>query len=380
MKRHLALIALIALVASWLGGCGGGDGVGEGGTGSFTSGRIGGFGSVIVNGIRFDDSGAVVRDDENATRRREDLRLGMVVAIESTRIDAASARAKALSIEIISELVGPVESVDVAGGRFIVLGQAVQVTGDTLFDERLAGGVAALRAADTVEVFGFFDSTRDALVASRIDSRSSETEFKLRAPIEAIDVAGRTIRIGGRLVATDGLALPPGLAPGATARVSARFVDGRLVATRIDDARPRIEDHDDAHIEGRIESLGNTRSFKVDGLPVDARNAAFRQGETGIVPGARVEVEGALVGGVLIAREVKVEDAESEFELRGEITDLDSSARTFVVRGVAVGYGPDVRFDDGAEAQLENGRTVHVEGVASDGGTRLRATRIKLER
>lgn len=376
MKRRLALIAL---VAAWIGGCGGG--VGEGGTGSFTLGRIGGFGSVIVNGIRFDDSAAIVRDDDDASRRREDLRLGMVVAIESTRIDEATASATALTIEITSEVVGAVESVDVGAGRLVVFGQAVQVTDDTLFDESLGGGLAALDAGDLVEVFGFLDRARDAFVASRIESRSAGAEFKLRAPLEAVDPANRTIRIGGQLVSTEGLALPPGLAPGATVRVRARLVDGRLVATRIDDRRREVEDHDDARIEGRIATLAGTRSFTVDGLQVDARDAVFPRGESGMVLGARVEVEGALAGGVLIAREVDIEDedAEREFELRGEIENLDRPARTFVVRGVAVRYEAGVLFENGTEAQLENGLKVEVEGVASDGGTRLLATRIEIE-
>lgn len=378
MKRRIGLITLIALASAWIGACGGG--VGEGGTGSFTLGRIGGFGSVIVNGIRFDDSSAVVRDDENRTRQRDDLRLGMVVAIESTRIDQANARATALAIEIISELVGPVESVDAAGGRLVVLGQAVRVTGDTLFGESLGGGLAALEAGDLVELFGFFDRARDAFVASRIESRPPDTEFKLRAPLEAIDVAGRTLRIGGQAISTDGLALPPGLATGATVSVRARFDDGRLVATRVDESRQRIDDHEDAHIEGRITSLAGTRSFEVDALQVDARNASFPHGEAGIMLGARVEVQGTMIGGVVVAREVDVEvdDVARQYELHGEVTRLDRTAGSFVVRGVEVRYAADVHFDDGTEAQLENGVPVEIEGQASDGGTRLRATRIKI--
>jgi len=378
MKRRIGLITLIALASAWIGACGGG--VGEGGTGSFTLGRIGGFGSVIVNGIRFDDSTAVVRDDENMARQREDLRLGMVVAIESTRIDPASARATASTIEIISELVGPVESVDATGGRLVVLGQAVRVTDDTLFGDSLGGGLAALEADDVVEVFGFFDRARNTIVASRIESSPPGAEFKLRAPLEAIDVAGRTLRIGGQVISTDDLALPPGLATGTTVSVRARFDDGRLIAARIDDSRQHIEDHEDVHIEGRITSLAGARSFAIDALQVDARDASFPHGEAGVVPGARVEVQGTMVGGALVAREVDVEvdDAARQFELHGEVTRLDRTARSFVVRGVEVRYAADVRFEGGTEAQLDNGVAVEIEGVASDGGTRLRATRIKI--
>ena len=64
--------------------CGGG--VGSGGTGGFASGPISGFGSVIVNGVRFDDTFATVVDGDGTTRTRDDLRLGMTVDIDSGAI------------------------------------------------------------------------------------------------------------------------------------------------------------------------------------------------------------------------------------------------------------------------------------------------------
>ena len=60
MKPHqFLLLAAFALLT----GCGGGGGVDSGGTGvtpSVSAGPITGFGSVIVAGVRFDDSTATV--------------------------------------------------------------------------------------------------------------------------------------------------------------------------------------------------------------------------------------------------------------------------------------------------------------------------------
>ena len=55
--RPLATVLAIPLLMA---GCGGG--VGTGGTGTYAAGPITGFGSVIVNDIRFDD-GAAMADD-----------------------------------------------------------------------------------------------------------------------------------------------------------------------------------------------------------------------------------------------------------------------------------------------------------------------------
>ncbi|MFD2452572.1 hypothetical protein [Ideonella paludis] len=62
-------------------------------TGSFTSGAISGFGSIIVNGVRFDDSGAQVYDDDGNRRGSDDLKLGAHVEIEASRIDRTGAAA-----------------------------------------------------------------------------------------------------------------------------------------------------------------------------------------------------------------------------------------------------------------------------------------------
>ena len=54
----LMFAGLVALLTALLGGCGGG--VGSEGTGSFASGTISGFGSIIVNGVHFDERAAQV--------------------------------------------------------------------------------------------------------------------------------------------------------------------------------------------------------------------------------------------------------------------------------------------------------------------------------
>ena len=70
----LRALLLVLSAAAALASCGGG--VGSGGTGSFASGPITGFGSVIVGGVRFDDSTANVEDGEGGRRSRDELRLG----------------------------------------------------------------------------------------------------------------------------------------------------------------------------------------------------------------------------------------------------------------------------------------------------------------
>ena len=60
-RRHLLAGGISTAVLSLL-GCGGGGvaGVGTGGTGSFASGPIRGFGSIVVGGVHYDEAGAQI--------------------------------------------------------------------------------------------------------------------------------------------------------------------------------------------------------------------------------------------------------------------------------------------------------------------------------
>jgi len=84
--RALQRFPKLFLAAILVTGCGGGGGGGSGSDpaqSSFTAGPITGFGSVIVNGIRFDVSGANVADDEDEVQGEGNLKLGMVAEIGS---------------------------------------------------------------------------------------------------------------------------------------------------------------------------------------------------------------------------------------------------------------------------------------------------------
>ena len=119
----------------------------------------------------------------------------------------------------------------------------------------------------------------------------------------------------------------------------------------------------------------------MNGIAVDAGKASFPNGVAGLILGAQVEVHGTSSNGVVTATSVKVEShAERQaegFELHGKITALDTGAKTFVLRGVTVGYGSGaVDFRKGAAAQLAVGVQLEARGTLSADGTMLQATRI----
>ncbi len=379
LATTLVLLAGVAIVA----GCGGG--VGSGGTGSFASGPITGFGSVIVGGVRFDDSAAEVEDLDGVRRSRDELRLGMTVEIDSSAITTGSggASATASRIRFESELSGLVGAVDLAGGSFTLLGQRVTVDAATVFDERLADGLAGLRSGDMVEVYALFDGAQQRYRATRVEPAPLARGLHLRGPVLELNTVARTLRVGAASYGYAGASgVPAALAPGQFVRLRLEadlLPMPRWVVRSFGTALRPLADADGVKIEGLISAYSSPSAFSVNGRAVDASGAAPG---AGLGVGVRVEVEGRLRGDVLRATRVVVESDDDVigrgFELDGMITAVNGGGASFLLRGVTVNTGrPDLRYEGGTAAQLAVGRRVEVRGVLSADRRSVDATRIR---
>lgn len=388
-RRQILLATAAAGAGSLLAACGGGGSDGSDDTaGSFTTGPITGFGSIIVGGVRFDDSRAEVVDEDGDRRGREHLKLGCIVDVDGGIINRALASALALRIALGGALVGPVGVVDKTASTITVIGQTVLVTESTIFDDSIVGGLDGITAGDVLEVHGLYDRVNVRFVATRIEPKPGATEYRLRGVVSDLDTDAKTFRIGSELInygsvpAAEMRAQP---VEGQFIRVRLQIeqVDGAWVATRMGSGVRRFERHHEAHVEGIITALTSPESFEVNGLKVDASGAEFPDGKAGIVVGARVEVEGAIVDGVLVAKEVELEDRHEfgrrSFELHGLVSGLNKDAKTFALRGLTIWYGGSVAYRNGTEADLADGRRVEVLGVVAPDRRRIEALRIEFE-
>lgn len=396
----LGSVSVGALVVA----CGGGVGsTGTGATsnGTYSSGTVSGFGSVIVNGVRYDTSSVqVVDDDEGSTSGSDSaLALGMEVEVEAgvlTRpADGTLPSAHASRIAHGSALLGPVGAVDAAAGTLTVLGQHITVTDATVFDTGLSGGLVALKVDDVVNVHGLYDKVSGVTTASRIEVKTGTVPFyRLRGVVSELDATARSLKIGGlpvRYAAADASQIGAGLVNGQVvrARLQTAAVAGAWQAVRIKSAERALREHEahEAELEGVITLFTSQAAFEVNGLPVNASGAAvvFSNGTASdLAAGVRVEVEGAVSNGVLVATKVefhkRTTDRQREFEFHGAIASLDTTVKTFALRGSTIDYsGSGVTFLRGSEASLSNGARVEVKGTRSADGTHIMAARIKFE-
>jgi Domain of unknown function (DUF5666) len=390
-RRWMAIAATAA--AALVAACGGGGGDEPASAGAATdaasvawaAGPISGLGSIIVNGVRYDDSNARVEDDDGNMRGSADLKVGMVVDIRSSKVDDSTQRSSASQIRFGSEIVGPIESI--ATSSITVLGQPIDISSTTVFDDSLRGGLGALAVGTVVEVHALLDTATGRYAATRIEDKPAATIYRLRGVVSQLDATAKTFKLGSALISYGSATqVPSTLADGQRVRVTLQTAQsgGAWVAISVRSGVQRVDDASDGRIHGTVTTFRSSSDFDVNGMHVDASAAEFKPNALAVVQGVYVRVKGQVVNGVLVAREVKVDgrrsdDSIGEVEIHGGISNLDTGALTFTVRDVKVDYSGPIDWHDGSAANLANGKSVEVKGVWSSDHSTLKATKIEFE-
>lgn len=397
-RLRLWVAAGAATVAALISACGGGgDATSTSNTAAaapsaaaWAEGPISGLGSIIVNGVRYDDSQArIERDDDNSTHASSALKLGMMVEVQSSRPDDATQRASASVIRFGSEIVGPIAAIDTTTATLTVLGQAIDITPNTVFDDSLPGGLAALTVGQVVEIHALLNATSGRYVATRIENKTNAIIYRLRGLVSNLDSTAKTFNLGTAVVNYSNIAaadLPNNLANGMRVRVQllTTQVNGQWVASAVRHGVKRVADFNDARVRGIVSAFTSPQAFEVNGIKVDASAARFEPNAASLVLGARVEVKGSVVNSVLVASKVEVEGESNarawrETELHGTVSALDASAKTFVLRAVTIDYSTVSEWKDGSASDLADGKRVEVKGEWSTDRRTLRAVKIEFE-
>ncbi len=386
-----AASATLVLFGCGGGGGGGGDvsGVGSTADASFSSGPISGFGSIIVNNLRYDDTAARILDDAGQAVTTAALRLGMVVEVNGSGIavDASGLRRSVAStISLRSEIEGPITAIDTAARTFAVLGQTVQWADATLYSDNLPNGAASLAVGQVVQVFGLRNP--DGLYSATLVVRDEPvpTRYKLRGVVSALDGTAQTFRIGGAVIAYGAVASQaPGIANGQYARVelqTAPDASGRWVASALRTTASSVTLPSGSNVavelKGYVTAFTSNTAFSVNGVPVSASGVA--NPPAGLALGRRVDVKGVFVSGQFNASEIALEEAGSlasrSFDVKGSIQRVIPAASVIVVRGLPVHYA-SARFEGGTASDLAENRSVEIQAQVAAGTFGLVAQTIR---
>ncbi|PUE29443.1 hypothetical protein B9Z39_05095 [Limnohabitans sp. JirII-29] len=378
--RRTLLLGMIGSVAH-LTGCGGGGsdvaGLSSGGTGSFTSGTISGLGSIIVNGIRYNDDNATVISRDDGTSFGQPLKVGMVVSIQGSAVTAATttngtATATATKISCGSEWQGPVSSV--SASSFNMLGLTVDVLTSTVF-EGVATQLAGLSTSHFVEVHGYVDQTTGHLQATHVEvSNTQPTQYKLSGVVNNFSAVNRTFKLGttaqpsSQISWDSNTSVPSSWSDGVFVRVT--MTPGllgthiRLLTSPL--ALLDADNEQDVEIHGFISAYQSNANFTVNGIQVDASNARIAGGSLAL--GVRVEIKGSLNNSILVATKVETpsnsEEASRTFEFHGTLSALDATAQTFVLHGLTFQYNNSTSMQG---ITLANGVSIEVKATRSSG-------------
>jgi hypothetical protein len=352
-----------------------------GGTGRTEFGSIEAFGSIVVNGIHYDETAALITIDGVTNQPHSALKLGMVVQIDGS-IDPVSLRGSADTVRVNRSLRGQVEAGLNSAGEIQVLSQAVVLTASTAFDG-VAGG-STLVAGDWISVHGLEDPGRKTLVATLVERVPAPegAQSTIRGTVR--NAGGGQFRIGSLKISSSGLAAPGDnqyvVVAGDYAPGSGRMTASRISVTREVETR---EDND-TEITGYVTDFRSSSTFTLAGLPIDASGAVIEGGRLqDIKDGARVTVEGQIRNGMLIAEEIEVSSGTSatraagaHAELEGRISTFNSLA-DFTVKGMRIDATNAILVNK-ARVNPGIGLKVHAKGtVGSD--LVLRARVIEIE-
>ncbi|MDH4394231.1 MAG: DUF5666 domain-containing protein [Limnobacter sp.] len=393
--KHLALSTVTVSVLTLLAACGSDNSDtpsnSEAPNSNAASGTVTGFGSLIVDGIRYDDSlldnaGAIQIEGDDASLRngtRSDLSIGQKVDIGFRDANVLT------SLRLGSEIVGFV-TVPASGNMITVAGQRVKINvdpsvGPLTFLSDITS-INSLTVDDRVEVHGVLgiDNNGSFIQARRLEREPSLDEAgaiimttKLTGVISNFSTTstGRRFTLGSITVnvPTSTNVDPAGLqlANGVLVKVfsTTGIVNGTLTANAIRSNSLR-GNSSDFRVSGVVTNLDtNAKTFKVDGTMVNgaALNALPTLGST-----IRVDGRYDSATQILTARDFKFSKADvTDASLRGSITEYVSNSN-FVVRGITV----DASEVPGLTG-LANAVFVEVTGAVNNGTVKATAVSVR---
>lgn len=358
---------LMPLTAIAMAACGGGTqvaGIDAGGAprvAVVAKGTLTGFGSVIVNGVRYDTDSATFGIDGGGGTLT-DLRIGQIITVTGT-LDSDGINGIADRVTFQDNVQGPVELVDVADSTLRILGQNVIVNGDTAFDASVTpASVAGLSVGTIVEVSGFVRAD-GGVNATRIETKPAGGEFEVLGIVADLARGAGTFKINDLVVDFSAAQLDdfPGGEPQNGQLVEAKgttlSANGELLATRVEFEGDDIpgEEGDEIELEGFITRFADSGDFDIEGRAVTTDGqTAYEDGNAGnLAANVKVEVEGRLnASGVIVAEKIKFKQS-SNVRVEGTVQSIDADENTLAVLGIAINVTDSTRLEDKSDLRLE---------------------------
>jgi hypothetical protein len=365
---------------------------------SSVEGTITGFGSVVIDGQRYPDTGATVDIGNNPALKTAgtlgDLRTGM-------RVQAELKDGVLQNLTVNFALVGTLSAVNAATGTLTVFGQTINTSsssgssGSSAQLPTVLDGFSALTqlvVGDLVKVAGSVASD-GSIAATRIERRLKDGSelFRLSGAVQGLDSTAKRFTLSGNSSVTvdysqakllpSGVLVENGKLVSVLATAAPVVTGGQtvLMASAIEVKSRKLPDGRDVSIGGQISDFQSLASLRIGDVVVDASAAVLKDGTVAadLVNGAQALAQGSLSSGVLKAASLKVfkQDTALKALLIGQVTDFVSIAN-FNLRGTAVDAS-QATFTKGKAADLATGTWVKISGQLTSAGVLAKEVEIQ---
>lgn len=336
-KHVFALIT--AAVLFGCGGTGGSQTAGIDGSGapvasSNSNGTISGFGSVIVNGVKYEsDKAQIFINGQTATEN--DLRVGYQVSVTGTI--ASDGKTTAEKIEFVPTLIGEISAIDLDNKRVTVLGKTVVITNNTIFDSAIKpSNLNGLAMGQRILVSGALASD-GSISATRIELATSNQQQLMG---QVTHLTSNNFSLNGTTIIYSGAQLVNldnnRLINGATVTAIGAIIDSQLQATQVIGVSKTLRNQDKVDIEGFITRFVSATDFDVAGISATTNSQTkFEDGTLADLRlGAQVEIEGSVnANGKLVANSIEFEQDVNN-KISGTVTSISLSNTTGIISGV----------------------------------------------
>lgn len=408
----LALGSILAMISCGpsvdLTGVGIGGNADTNGTGI---GPVAGFGSVIVNGVKYDDAGidgTSFFDDHGRTKA--ELGAGMMIKITAAGVNDVSGTGTATKIEVLRHVDGPLDDngVTLATNRMMVMGQTVVVDTTTVFDNVVVGSLIDLAALDNLakagmrpelEIHGIADDTgtiHATFIHKGFDNVVTGRDVQVKGTVANDNAAGKTFTLGTSTVSY--ATRPAGLGNDVFVEVMGTFrtTDNTVLATTVtvEDPAAGQATGDLVKAEGYVKRIVTAGAqFELvcaDGLQLihwSTGSATFKDGTaTDLLVGARVEVEGKRNLDKTVAAKVISFRKPSNIRMDTTVTVPASPSNSMRLFGKTVFVNSLTQYEDSRDglrtfglAKILTGDTLRVSAFLdnSAGSDRIVASRVE---
>ncbi|CAM3931612.1 DUF5666 domain-containing protein [Pseudoalteromonas byunsanensis] len=299
-----------------------------------SKGVVSNFGSIYVNGVRYDTSGTDFKDEDGEPSTEDDFEVGMLVTVVG-RSDADGEHAQAEEVYFELKAKGPAEAISLTDSTLQVLGFVFLIDESTEFENTT---LETLQIDDFVKISAI-QNDQQQLVATHVELDNVDTTLKVAGVVSLLDEQSSTFSLDNLVIDYSTAEVEGVLADDEQVVVHSETTasEGVLLASHVKVIERESSDDDQDQsiqyaLDGVISEVVDNSSFTLGDVTVSwSSDTEFFGGEASeLEVGVRVKVHGTLTGDQLSARKIRL-DKQGVIKLEGAIEEVNIDTRQVLV-------------------------------------------------